>query len=122
MDIYASLARAHMQKFATTREQLAFVAVKNRTHSVHNPRAHYRKALPAEEILSAREVAWPLTVPMCSPVSDGAAAVVVMRADAASTRAGYDQAVRVLATSLVSGSDRRAARGTHRPLSSTCRL
>ncbi|MEE1736886.1 thiolase family protein [Streptomyces sp. BE147] len=108
MDIYASLARAHMRKFATTREQLAFVAAKNHAHSVHNPRAHYRKSLTPEEILAAREVAWPLTVPMCSPVSDGAAAVVVMRAGAAGTRAGYDRAVRVLATALVSGSDRTA--------------
>lgn len=108
MDVYASLTRAHMRRFGTTREQLAAVAAKNHAHSVHNPYAQFRKPLTVEEILSAREVAWPLTVPMCSPVSDGAAAVVVMRAETARSRAGYARAVRVLASALVSGGDRTA--------------
>ncbi|MFE5326795.1 thiolase family protein [Embleya sp. NPDC056575] len=110
MDVYASLARAHMEHFGTTREQLAAVAAKNHAHSVHNPRAHYRRAFTAEQVLAAREVAPPLTVPMCSPVSDGAAAAVVMRADTARTRPGYARAVRVLASALLSGSDRPADR------------
>lgn len=110
MDVYASLARAHMERFGTTREQLAAVAAKNHAHSVHNPRAHYRRAFTAEQVLAAREVAPPLTVPMCSPVSDGAAAAVVMRADTARTRPGYARAVRVLASALLSGSDRPADR------------
>ncbi|MFI1380307.1 thiolase family protein [Embleya sp. NPDC020886] len=109
MDIYASLARAHMRRFGTTREQLAAVAAKNHAHSVHNPRAQFRKSFTVDQVLAAREVARPLTVPMCSPVSDGAAAVVVTRAAAARARtSGNARAVRVLASALVSGSDRAA--------------
>ncbi|MFJ1551859.1 thiolase family protein [Streptomyces sp. NPDC088246] len=102
MEIYASLARAHMQRFGTTEAHLAAVSAKNHAHSVHNPRAHFRRAFTAEEILAARRVAWPLTVPMCSPVSDGAAAAVVTRAD--STR--DESAVAVLSSALLSGTDR----------------
>ncbi|MER7707704.1 thiolase family protein [Kitasatospora sp. NPDC097605] len=102
MEIYASLARAHMQRFATTEAHLAAVAAKNHAHSVHNPRAHFRRPFTAEEVLAARRVAWPLTVPMCSPVSDGAAAVVVTRADFPHD----DSAVAVLGSVLLSGTDR----------------
>lgn len=103
-EIYASLARAHMQRFGTTEAHLAAVSAKNHAHSVHNPRAHFRRAFTAQEILAARRVAWPLTVPMCSPVSDGAAAVVVTRADF--TR--DESAVAVLSSVLLSGTDRAA--------------
>jgi acetyl-CoA acetyltransferase len=46
-------------------------------HSVHNPNAQFQKAFTVEQILASKQVVWPLTVPMCSPVSDGAAAAVV---------------------------------------------
>ncbi|MFF9572116.1 thiolase family protein [Streptomyces sp. NPDC014685] len=104
MEIYASLARAHMQRFGTTETHLAAVAAKNHAHSVHNPRAHFRRAFTTQEILAARRVAWPLTVPMCSPVSDGAAAVVVTRADLTHD----ESAVAVLSSVLLSGTDREA--------------
>ncbi|MFE4513400.1 thiolase family protein [Kitasatospora sp. NPDC056783] len=104
MEIYASLARAHMERFGTTEAQLAAVSAKNHAHSVHNPRAHFRKPFTADQVLEARRVAWPLTVPMCSPVSDGAAAVVVTRADFPHD----DSAVAVLSSVLLSGTDRAA--------------
>ncbi|MFJ7200989.1 MULTISPECIES: thiolase family protein [unclassified Streptomyces] len=104
MEIYASLARAHMQRFGTTEAHLAAVSAKNHAHSVHNPRAHFRRPFTTDEVLAARRVAWPLTVPMCSPVSDGAAAAVVTRADF--TR--NDSAVAVLSSVLLSGTDRAA--------------
>lgn len=77
MDIYASFARDHMSRFASTPEQFAAVSAKNHQHSVHNPRAQYQKPFTVDEVLAGRAVVWPLTVPMCSPVSDGAAAAVV---------------------------------------------
>lgn len=77
MDIYASFARDHMARFGSTPEQFAAVSAKNHVHSVDNPRAQYRKAFTVDEILAGKPVVWPLTVPMCSPVSDGAAAAVV---------------------------------------------
>lgn len=108
MEVYAALARAHMQRYGTTEAQLAAVAAKNHAHSVHNPRAQFRRSFTADEVLAARRVAWPLTVPMCSPVSDGAAAVVVASAEFARRSAAGDRAVAVLGSALVSGTDRAA--------------
>ncbi|MGP4017525.1 thiolase family protein [Saccharopolyspora sp. 5N708] len=77
MDVYAAFARAHMKAYGTTQEQLAAVAAKNHRHAVHNERAHFRKDMTVEEILTARPLAPPLTVPMCAPLTDGAAATLV---------------------------------------------
>lgn len=67
---------ARMQEYGWTREDFAAVAVKNHRHGSLNPFAHRRRELTLEEVLQAPIVAEPLTVPMCSPISDGAAAVV----------------------------------------------
>jgi acetyl-CoA acyltransferase len=77
MDIYAAFARDHMTRFGSTAEQFAAVSSKNHMHSVNNPNAQFQKAFTVEEILASKPVVWPLTVPMCSPISDGAAAAVV---------------------------------------------
>jgi acetyl-CoA acetyltransferase len=107
MDVYAAFARFHMKRFGTTQRQLAAVAAKNHTHSVHNPLSQYRKPFTTEEVLAAAPITYPLTVPMCSPVSDGAAAVVVGTAAALKRlRVDRRRAVRVLACVLQSGSDR----------------
>jgi len=102
MDVYAAFAREHMARHASTREQFAAVAAKNHAHSVHNPLAQYRKAFTVDEVLAGRTVAWPLTLPMCSPVSDGAAAAVVC-SPAAARRIGRGRAVRVRASVLAHG-------------------
>src|ERR1700739_4604083 len=81
MDIYAALARAHMDAFGTTQRQLAVIAEKNHAHAVDNPLAHFRAAVAVAEILAARPVAGSLTVPMCAPLTDGAAAAVVCNAE-----------------------------------------
>jgi acetyl-CoA acyltransferase len=80
MDVYAALARAHMAAFGTTQLQLAVIAEKNHAHAVHNPLAHFRTPLSVKDILAARPVAGPLTVPMCAPLTDGAAAAIVCNA------------------------------------------
>jgi acetyl-CoA acetyltransferase len=77
MDIYAAFARQHMRLYGSTQEQFAAVAAKNHAHSVHNERAQYRRAYSVEEVLAERPIVWPLTLPMCAPVSDGAAAAVL---------------------------------------------
>jgi acetyl-CoA acetyltransferase len=107
MDVYAAFARFHMKRFGTTQRQLAAVAAKNHMHSVHNPLSQYRKPVTIEEVLAAAPIIYPLTLPMCSPVSDGAAAVVVSTA-AGLKRHGLDskRAIRVLASVVQSGSDR----------------
>lgn len=105
MDIYAALARAHMDAFGTTQRQLALIAEKNHAHAVHNPLAHFRKEMSATQILAARPVAGPLTVPMCAPLTDGAAAVVVCNS-AGLRRLGARRPVRVLATVVRTGTVR----------------
>ncbi|MFM9594783.1 thiolase family protein [Streptomyces scabiei] len=108
MDIYAALARAHMRDFGTTREQLARISAKNHAHAVDNPLAHYRTALTAEDILAARTVNDPLTVPMCAPLTDGAAAAVVV-GTAGLRRLTAARPVRVLACVLGTGTRREPA-------------
>lgn len=102
MDIYAAWAKAHMDRHGTTQRQIAAIASKNHAHAVHNERAHYRKAMSIEEILSARPLSFPLTVPMCAPVTDGAAAVVVGSAEALD-RLGVNRRVQVLASVVGTG-------------------
>ncbi len=78
MDVYAQAARAHMEKYGTTKEQFAAVSAKNSFHGSLNPRAQFREALTVEDVLNDRLIVEPLTRPMCSPIGDGAAAAVVM--------------------------------------------
>jgi acetyl-CoA acetyltransferase len=104
MDIYAAVARGHMQAFGTTQRQLAEVSAKNHRHALANPRAHFRRDMSAEDILTARPLAFPITVPMCAPITDGAAAVVVCSQEGLRRLSG--RPVRVLACVLGSGSDR----------------
>ena len=78
MDVYAQAARAHMEKYGTTKEQFAAVSAKNSFHGSLNPRAQFHEALTVEDVLNDRLIVEPLTRPMCSPIGDGAAAAVVM--------------------------------------------
>ena len=74
MDVYADTCRRHMDSYGTTREQFAAVAAKNSVHGAMNPHAQYRSAHTVDDVLASREVSWPLTLLMCSPIGDGAAA------------------------------------------------
>jgi len=75
--LWALIARRHMHEFGTTREQLARVAVHDHEMASKNPLAHYRNKLSLEQVVGAGEVAEPLGVLDCAPLSDGAAAVVL---------------------------------------------
>lgn len=105
MDIYASLARFHMATFGTTQSDIAHVAAKNHSHSALNPKAQYRNAMTVDEVLAAREISWPLTLPMCAPISDGAAAAIVVSGKTA-RQMGLARAVQVAASVQGTGSDR----------------
>ena len=82
--LYALMARAHMEKYGTTREQLAHVAVKNHANGVLNPDAQFPMKITVDTVLNSVEVADPLRLMDCSPVTDGAAAVIVCPLDMAS--------------------------------------
>ncbi|TKG60620.1 thiolase family protein [Prauserella endophytica] len=77
MDSYARFARWYMDRTDATPEDFARVTVKNAEHGAANPKAQYGRMTTVAEVLAARPVSGPLTVPMCAPMSDGAAATVV---------------------------------------------
>ena len=81
--LFALVARRHMHQYGTPREAMAEVAVKNHGNALHNPNAHFRKPITREDVLNARPVADPLGLFDCSPVSDGAAALILCSADRA---------------------------------------
>jgi acetyl-CoA C-acetyltransferase len=75
--IFGLMAVAHMNKYGTTEEQLAMVAVKNHEHGALNPKAHFQKRITVDDVLSSRPVAWPLKLYDCCPRSDGASCIVL---------------------------------------------
>jgi len=107
MDVYAAICRNHMQRYGTTQRQIAAVASKNHTHSVYNPLAQFREPFTVDQVLASPPISYPLTTLMCSPISDGAAAVVLCNAAGLKRLNGAAQrAVRVLASVVQTGSDR----------------
>ena len=106
MDVYAAFARFHMKTFGTTREQIAAVAAKNHRHSVHNPLSQYRESYTVDQVLNAPPITYPLTLPMCAPISDGAAAALLVT-ESALARFDRRRAVRVRASVLRTGIERR---------------
>lgn len=105
MDVYQAFAKFHMRNFGTTVRQIAAVAAKNHHHSVHNPLAQYRRDFSIDQILASPMIVWPLTLPMCSPISDGAAAAVVC-SEAGLRRLGSQRACEVRASVLMGGGRR----------------
>ena len=106
MDIYAALCRAHMARFGTTQRQLAVVASKNHDHAEHNERCHYRRTLTVDQVLASRPLGYPLTVAMCSPLSDGAAATLVCTEAGLARLRGAAPRIEVLACELTSATPR----------------
>jgi acetyl-CoA C-acetyltransferase len=80
---FALAAQAHMAEYGTTEEQLAMVGVKNHNHAAKNPSAHFQKGATLDQVLGSRMISSPLRLFMCSPITDGAAAIVVASADRA---------------------------------------
>jgi acetyl-CoA acetyltransferase len=105
MDAYAGMARNHAARYNSTQRQLAVIASKNHFHSSMNPLAQYQNDMSVEEILVARVVSFPLTVPMCAPVGDGAAAAVICSKSFLKKHPN-PRAVRIRASVLGSGSSR----------------
>ncbi len=108
MEIYAAMCRLHMKTWGTTQRQIAAVSAKNHTHSVHNPFSQFRKPFTIEEILAAPPITYPITLPMCAPLSDGAAAAILCT-EAGLRRIGADRrrCIRVAASVIRSFTHRR---------------
>ena len=101
MDIYADMAKRYMKDSGATPEDFARVAVKSHQHGALNPDAQYRDPITVEQVLESRPVSDPLTLLMCSPIGDGAAAVVLCAPEVAESL--EPESVRVRSSALVSG-------------------
>jgi acetyl-CoA acetyltransferase len=109
MAIYAAMFRYWMKTFGTTQRQIAAISSKNHMHSVHNPLSQFRKPFTIDEVLAAPPITYPLTMPMCAPLSDGAAAVLVCTAAGLKRLNGASRrAVQVAATAITTGTMREA--------------
>jgi len=75
--LYALMARRHMLEYGTTEEQMAMVAVKNHHNGTMNPNAQYQKEITVEDVMNSTPVAEPLKLLDCSPITDGAAVVIL---------------------------------------------
>ncbi len=100
--LYAMIARAHMQEYGTTEEDMAWVSVKNHRHGAKNDKAQFRREVTVEDVMSSSMVSEPLRLLHCSPVSDGAAAVLLCPLDMA--KQYTDRPVKIVASGLATGS------------------
>lgn len=100
--LYAMIARAHMEAHGTTEEDLSWVSVKAHRNGAKNPRAQFRRVMTLEDIMSSSMVAAPLRLLHCSPVTDGAAAVLVCPLERA--KEFTDQPVKILGTGAATSS------------------
>mgnify|MGYP001258133322 FL=1 len=107
MSIYAALCHNHMSKWGTTQRQIAAVSAKNHQHSVHNPWSQFRKSFTIDEVLAAPPITYPLTLPMCAPVTDGSAAAILCTGEGLK-RIGADRSrcIRVAASVVRSATSR----------------
>ncbi|MFM8499806.1 MAG: thiolase family protein [Chakrabartia sp.] len=103
MDVYAAFCRAHMRDFGTTQRQIAAIAAKNHGHSVYNPLAQFRDPMSIEQVLTAPPITYPLTLPMCSPISDGAAAALVCSEAGVKRLGAKARAIRLLSSVVQTG-------------------
>lgn len=113
--LYAMIARVHMREFGTTEEDLAAVAVKNHYHATLNPNAQFHAEITVEQVMKSSRIADPLKLLDCSPISDGAAAVVL-------SSVPTPRGVRVVASAVETDSLGLAQRKTLTELSATVRV
>jgi acetyl-CoA acyltransferase len=100
MAIYARRTDRYLASSSATIEDVAMVSVKNRGHAALNERAQFRDPVTTEQVLESRMIADPLRLLMCSPIADGAAALVL-----APTDERHPQSIEVLASEIRTGKD-----------------
>ena len=99
--LYAMMARRHMYQYGTTREQLAMFSVINHKNGALNPLAQFPMEITVDQVLKSSMVADPLTLLDCSPITDGAAAVLLCPAEDA--RKYTDNPIYVKSSAQASG-------------------
>lgn len=96
----ALVTRRYMMEYGLTREELALVAVKNHHNGLHNPYAQFQKEITVEDVLNSRMIADPLRLFDCSPITDGAAAVVLSAGRGLARVLGIGQATDLVALQM----------------------
>ena len=81
--LFSVNAQSHMEKYGTTKEQLAMVGVKSKEYASRNPNAQYRQRVTIDDVLNSKMIADPLTMLMCCPTSTGGAACILAASDIA---------------------------------------
>jgi acetyl-CoA acetyltransferase len=99
MTTFALAARQRMEVFGTSPETFGRIAQKSKQFGALNPNAHIRRSYTLDEIMNARLIADPLTLPMCCPNGDGGAAVV-LASKATASRIGSSPLVKVRASTM----------------------
>ena len=102
---FGNAAREHMDRYGSTPEMFASVAVKNHRHSVENPRAQFRDEYSLQDVLASRMIHDPLTKLQCSPTSDGAAAAIVVSERFVEEHGLRSSAVEIAAMSMVTDTE-----------------
>jgi acetyl-CoA C-acetyltransferase len=106
--LYAMIANAYQAKhkipFDTFRKQLAQVAVKNHANGLLNPNAQFQQKVTLEQVMSSTMVADPLRLLDCSPITDGAAAVILCPLEMARTKFKKHPLVTILASGAATDS------------------
>jgi acetyl-CoA acetyltransferase len=101
MDVYADMATTYMKTSGATESDFAAVAAKSHRNAALNPHTAAARNVSAEDVAGSRRISGPLTLLMCSPVSDGAAALVMM-SEAKAAQLGRGHVV-VRASAMASG-------------------
>ncbi|MER7005389.1 lipid-transfer protein [Dactylosporangium sp. NPDC000555] len=99
--MFAEAGREHMERYSTTVEQFARIAVKNHRHSVNNPYAQFQREFSLEEVLASPGIVEPLTRLQCSPTSDGSAAAVLVSESFVDRHGLAEQAVEIVGQAMV---------------------
>ncbi len=114
--LYALMARAYMQEYKVGEEQLAGVSVKNHYHGSLNPKAQFGSEITAEQVMKSSKIADPLKLLDCSPISDGAAAILITGDEKIESR--HAKPVQIIASEVATDSLSLTARKSFTSLAS----
>ncbi len=115
--LYALMARRHMLDYGTTEEMMAACSVKNHANAVENPFAQYRNKITIADVMNSGPVASPLKLLDCSPITDGAAALILCASEKA--KKFRDDPVEIIASAQASDSISLANRQSMTELNAT---
>ncbi|KAN0064020.1 hypothetical protein ACQY0O_003626 [Thecaphora frezii] len=104
--IFGAAGLEYCERYGATWDHIAEIAAKNHRHSVKNPYAQFRVSPSAAEVLKARKITREVTLPMCSPTSDGGAAAVVASEDFVRKHGLEDRAIELAGMGVATDSIR----------------